>query len=179
MGEDLISRKTGRIVTRAVAFQIAFVVGHFAYDWWPSPVTAVFSGVDESVFQHMKIGFYAWIAVSAGELVALRPAPLVGFLASRLLGAVFAPLIFTTLWYLAPAIFGPLESDLAEILWANATVLAAGLFIQGLEDRLGERRLGRPLEIAAFAFALVALFLFARFTAAPPWVDLFAPPVRP
>ena len=38
-----------------------FLVLHYLYDWFPNPVPTIISGINESVNQHMKIGFFSYI----------------------------------------------------------------------------------------------------------------------
>jgi len=166
-----------RIILRSLAFQALFLIFHFAYDWWPNGFTAFFSGIDESVFQHMKIGFYAWIVMSAVEMILVKPEAKGDFIVSRLFGAIIAPCIFTMIWYLAAATIGRMPNDIAEIAWANLVILITGFFIESLEDQLGCRPLTKPFKIATIFLVFVAIFLFIRFTGSVPWTDLFTPPV--
>jgi len=164
------------VISRVLAFQILYVILHFAYEWFPGPITAAISAIDESVFQHMKIGFFAWILVSLGEGFIARPSARPTFVSSRLLVAALGPSIFSMIWFLSPGIVGRLGSDAAEIVWANLVILVSGLFMAKLEDKLAERQ-ARPFFIVlSLAYAAVFLFLALRFTAARPWVDFFAPP---
>ena len=80
------------------------------------------------------------------------------------------------IWFLAPALVGRLGSDAAEIVWANLVILASGIFMTKLEDKLSERPAKPFFVILSLAYTAVFLFLALRFTAARPWVDFFAPP---
>ena len=162
---------------RAAAFQVVFVLVHFAYDWWPNGLTTFFSGIDESVFQHMKIGFWSWIFMSAGEWAIRRPVAVWDYISSRLLGALLAPFLFTLVWYLGPALVGRMPNDFAEIVVANLSLVVAGLFAQGIQDQVGRVHVPVPLRVACFLAAGLAVFFFVRFTIEPPWVDVFTPPV--
>jgi len=164
------------VVSRVLAFQVLYVVLHFAYEWFPGPITAAISAIDESVFQHMKIGFFAWILVSLGEGVITRPSARATFISSRLLVAALGPSVFSMIWFLAPGLVGRLGSDAAEIVWANLVILASGIFMAKLEDKLSERPAKPFFIVLSLAYAAVFLFLALRFTAVRPWVDFFAPP---
>jgi len=172
------STKFGIKAGKLLAFAGLFSLFHFAYDWAPSAFTAIFSGIDESVFQHAKIGWFAWLAASALEWAFVRPrrGARLDFVVTRLWGAGFAVGLFTAAWYLAPAIAGPLPNDAVEILWAFFALICGGAPAIALEGQLARASLPYSLRIGAFAFAATALFFFVRFTAEPPWVDLFAPP---
>ena len=46
---------------------------HFLYDWVPNPLTALVSGVNESVWEHMKLLFvpvFLYLAVSGANRAA-------------------------------------------------------------------------------------------------------------
>lgn len=173
------SSKRGLAAGKLLAFAALFPLFHFAYDWAPSAFTAIFSGIDESIFQHAKIGWFAWLAASALEAGFVKPrrGARLDFAATRLWGAGLAVGLFSATWYLAPAIAGPLPNDLVEILWAFFALVCGGAVAIALEGQLARTPLPRRLRAAAFAFAAIAVFLFLRFTAEAPWVDFFTPPL--
>ena len=49
--------------------QFVFLLLHYLYDWFPGSVSAIFSGINESVYQHMKIGFFSALIVVLIEVV--------------------------------------------------------------------------------------------------------------
>jgi hypothetical protein len=169
-----------RSIAKACLFLAAFVPIHFLYDWWPSPITAFFSeNGGESIFQHMKIGFWAWIVASIVELLIwARKAPRkTAFIESRVFGAILIPYLQTIVWYLAPAFTGPIEQTVAEVCWSCIACFSAGLATSVLEWDLenGPSTLARKICLAALAS--ICLFLFARFSYGPlPWIDVFAAP---
>ena len=43
-----------------LAWLLSSLVGtllHFVYDWWPNALTAIFTPVNESVWEHLKLLF--------------------------------------------------------------------------------------------------------------------------
>lgn len=176
MEQNAVPASLRGIVLRVLAFQALYLVFHFAYGWFPGPITAIFSGTDESVFQHMKVGFFAWLAVSIGEWAILRPAAFGTFIASRSLVSVIGPYVFVLVWFLAPAIVGRMPNDALEVIWANLVVCLSGIFMARIEDRLAERRARASFIVLSLCLFVVFLYLSQRFTAELPWIDLFAPP---
>ena len=69
-----------------------------------------------------------------------------------------------------------MPSDAAELALAFSSVALGGLAALGLEAQLEKAPLSRGLRLGAVAATLLALYLFARFTAARPWIDLFELP---
>jgi hypothetical protein len=168
--------KISRIACCAVVFQAVFLLLHFAHDWWPNGFTTLFSGTSESVFQHMKIGFYSWLVASVFEWFVFAPNRLSDFAAIRLFGAVVMPLIFAGFWYLAAATVGEIDSALAEVLWANLVLVLASVLVLDLEDFADARPLPRRLKAAAFLLAAAGCLVYLRFAVGLPWVDLFEVP---
>ena len=123
---------------------------HFLYDLWPNPLTAVFAPVNESVWEHLKLLYWPFLAAAfvltkdeadgrkswCGLLAGLLGAPLL------LLGAYYTLLSgFALAWHLQRA---RLPAWLCGVL-----VIAAGVY-----------------------GASLALFSFA-----PPDLPIFTPPV--
>ena len=52
------------VIQKLLAFWLAFIALHFAYDFFPSPFLAVFSGTSETVAQHIKMSYFAYTFVS-------------------------------------------------------------------------------------------------------------------
>lgn len=46
------------LLVKIILIHIIFMLLHYLYDWYPNDSTAIFSGINESVYQHMKIGFF-------------------------------------------------------------------------------------------------------------------------
>jgi hypothetical protein len=169
-----------RSLLKALFFVLAFIPIHFLYDWWPSPVTALLSeNGGESIFQHMKIGLWAWVAASLVEFFLwFRRGPRrAAFAESRTFGALLIPYLQTVVWYLAPAIVGRIESTAAEVAWSFAACFAAGVGTSVIEWDMENApgTLARRAVLAAFSVA--CLFLLIRFSfGGAPWVDVFAAP---
>jgi len=49
-----------------------FIILHYAYDFFPNVVFQIFSGINESVFQHMKIAFYSYIILTIIEFFVFK-----------------------------------------------------------------------------------------------------------
>ena len=60
------------IFIKLTLFWILFLVFHFAYEWLPYTIIAVFSGNSEAVAQHIKISFFAYAYASLIEYSWLR-----------------------------------------------------------------------------------------------------------
>ena len=67
-------------------------------DWFPGTISRIFSGIDESVFQHLKLGFWAYALASIGDKGA--------FAFSRALSVAIVPWLIFLFWYGVAAVFG-------------------------------------------------------------------------
>lgn len=50
---------------------------HFLYQWWPNPITALFSPVNESLWEHLKLIFWPYLSaalfLNLGRPGGIRP----------------------------------------------------------------------------------------------------------
>ena len=164
---------------KVVGFWAGFMVLHFAYDFAPILPLRLLSGVDESVFQHMKICFYAYLLVSAIEYVIRRKRLIISreaFAFSRLLAALLVPWLMFILWYMAPAYYGHIASVFVEILYANIIMLLLGFCAVALEQGFEAIRYTPTLKGVIIALVLISISLYTIFTFRLPWVDVFENP---
>ena len=61
---------------RGLVFLIIFLILHYLYEWFPNIITQIFSGTDESLYQHLKIGFYDYLILTTSPLA--KPEPVLG-----------------------------------------------------------------------------------------------------
>jgi len=150
-----------------LVFVLALIAGavlHFVYEWFPNPLTAVISPVNESLWEHGKLLFWP-LTVSAfclcgGEMRALSP---------RLLAAVIASLAVVGAGYVYHV---PLRGEaLAVDLILYAAAMALGFWLAGPLGRFAGTPGWRKLSTA---LACVMAVLFIWFTYAPPDAVIFA-----
>jgi hypothetical protein len=165
------------LLVKALAFLAVFVVLHFAYDWVPTPLVAVFSGTNESFVQHAKIGFWSYSLLSMGEyLVRRKHISRMGSLAcSRLLSTIFLPWAMFLLWYSAPELIGRLPGRTADIVYSNVITVVLVLLLGVLEwdtERVVYSGAARAILIALYLLSAALLVAFT-FRAPIPWADFF------
>lgn len=160
---------------KIVGFWITFLLLHFAYDWWPAFPLNLFSAVDESLFQHLKIGFFTYLLVNTLEYGWRRPRR-DAWLYSRLWGAILTPWLMFILWYIGPAYYGPFPAIWQDILYANLVLLLLAACLIMIERQLETLLYPRPFKILTVGLFLILLSLFWIFTFRLPWTDLFVEP---
>lgn len=165
---------------KIVGFWAAFLLLHYAYDWAPILPFQLVSGVSESVFQHMKIGFYAYLLVAVTEYLVGRkrlPVSVDASAFSRLLATILVPWFMFILWFMAPAYYGELPTTLLEVLYANLIMVLLGFCTVAVEQGLETTRYSPTLKGVIVALFLISVSLYTIFTFRLPWCDLFADPM--
>lgn len=146
---------------------------HFTFEWSGRQVIAgIFSAVNESVWEHLKLGFWPAIAFSLIEFKYLRKLAN-NFLLAKAVGIYLIPAIIIVIFYSYTTILG--ESILAiDIL----TFIIAVIVGQTVSYKLLTEKI-LPPKLAGIS--LIALFLlglaFLLFTFYPPEFPLFQDPV--
>jgi hypothetical protein len=163
------------LVVKALAFQLLFVILHFAYAWFPSPVVAVFSGTSEAFVQHAKIGFWAYSLACLLEYALRRKriSSLGSFTLARLLACVMLPWIMFLLWYIAPSFRGPMSTGTLEIIYANIVTFGVGLAAATLERDLERVAFSPAVRGVIMLLYLLSAILLTTYTFRLPWADFF------
>ena len=141
-------RKWGLVFTLAVLGGAAL---HFLYDVWPNPLTAVLAPVNESVWEHLKLLYWPFLA--AAFVLARGADDARGRWCGLLVGLLAAPLLLLGAYY--PLLYGfgvhGLWLDLLlYVLAMGAAQGAAGVAVRASCDR------GRDLWGGAGAVFLCA-----------------------
>ncbi|MCS7145359.1 MAG: DUF6512 family protein [Nitrososphaerota archaeon] len=147
---------------------------HFTYQMsGGNPVVAVFSAVNESLWEHLKLAFWPATILAAAQYFRLRkayPALLLG----KTVGILSMPLIIVAGFY-GYTLFIP-HNLAADIGLFIASVIAG----QAISYRIISKTGGESPKAwhSATGLALVAMAaLFAVFTFNPPQIELFRDPV--
>ncbi|ADN02296.1 hypothetical protein STHERM_c13560 [Spirochaeta thermophila DSM 6192] len=164
---------------KSLVFLGLYGVLHFGYElsgWeWLVPVF----GTNESVFEHLKMAYWAYLFASfveAGAVGSLRRRETPGFWPARFLSVVFAPWMVVLLWYVLPGLAGKVESLAVELGWAFAVTYAVGLGAGLLERDLERLPWKARTRLLVTALLVLAGFFFVFFSFTRPWVDLFVDP---
>ncbi len=159
-----------------VGFGVVSALGtllHFLYDWTKSPIAALFSGVNESTWEHMKLLFFPLF------LFAIVQSFFVGKeyenfwcikLKGTLLGLIMIPVIFYTLH----GVFGTTPDFINIAIFFVAA--AIGFLYETKQFRKGSKPCkATKWAIAALCLIAVAFWLFTFF---PPQIPLFQDPLN-
>jgi hypothetical protein len=146
---------------------------HFTFEWSGSqPVVGVFSAVNESVWEHLKLAYWPALLFLLVEYVPLKKA-VANFFLAKTVGVYLMVLIIPAVFYSYTAFTG--ESILAVDIGSFVVAVVVGQLASF--KLLTHRRLSEKFAWISLG-ALVALGIaFAVFTFAPPHVGVFRDPV--
>lgn len=163
---------------KAIVLHIIFILLHYLYDWFPNPLTTICSGINESVYQHMKIGFFAYILLTLVEYVMIYKAvqDRDRYFYARFFAATYLPLVMMVVYLIGPLVFGHFESVVAEIIFANAALLLTSLITVFIEKHVEKTKPGLAFRICVLFLFFISLAQFVLFTFDLPWFDIFAVP---
>jgi hypothetical protein len=166
---------------RVLCFELAGIVFiilfgsilHFTFEWsGGQAIVGVFSAVNESVWEHLKLGFWPAIVFALVEFKYLKKSTN-NFLFAKTIGIYLIPIVIMVIFYSYTAFVG--ESILVIDILSFIIAVIVG---QLLSYRLLTRKM-LPYNLDRFSlFALLLLGLaFVLFTFYPPQLPMFQDPI--
>lgn len=150
-----------------LAVLILGTVNHFVYAFsGRNPVAALFTPINESIWEHMKLLFFPFLLASLAEFLIRRPNA-ASFFGARL-AAVWSGILFVILLYYGYS--GVLGRN---FLPADLLLFAAGCALMFRISRLPLKKLRRAEPLHIFLGWAASLLLFFLFTCFPPELPLF------
>lgn len=146
---------------------------HFLFDWTGgNGVVALFSAVNESIWEHLKLLFYPMVAVAVIEYFFWGK-EVDSFWCIKLMGILIGLVLIPVVYYTYTGILG-VKAD-----WFNITLffLAAAVAFW-VETKLFQRGFTCPVgsKLAVILICLIAV-AFTVFTFAPPHIPFFEDPL--
>ncbi|MBC7349109.1 MAG: hypothetical protein H5U05_03960 [Candidatus Aminicenantes bacterium] len=166
------------IILKAFIYLIFFSVLHFGYDLTHLSFLKPFCGIDESIFQHLKMAFWAYLLASMVEYPVFKrkKKKYESFWIPRFFSATIVPWTIFLVWYLAPATGGKLSPSYLELIWALVVSYFSGLAGGLIERTLEDQRLAFCFKVLVIFLAVASAFLYIAFTYQLPWIDMFRAP---
>lgn len=147
---------------------------HFAYKCTKqNKAVGLFSPVNESVWEHLKLLFVPMLFYSAVEYFAVGNR-LPNFIAGKVTAIVFGMLTILIVFYTYSGIAG------RHFLWADVMTFFLGVWAAFAYSRqiISGADAGPVPQYVAIMIALVLAASFAVFTFCPPHIPLFLDPLR-
>lgn len=166
------------MAVKVLVFYVSFMLLHYLYDWFPSTLTMIFSGINESVYQHMKIAFFASFFTSIIEFLTIKKAieSRSRFFISRIFTTTYLPLLLMVIFLICALLFGKIETIVGEIVWATIALIATAIFSLEIEKHFEKSDPSKFLQVIVVFLFLLSLVQFIVFTFDLPWFDILATP---
>lgn len=165
---------------KGLLFWVTFLVLYALRKIAPIIPITLFTGVDESNFQHYKGTFFAYLIISLIEFLIFRKKVenKGTYWYARLMAAVFAPWLVFLVWYLMPALLGgeALPNMGLEILFGNIATLIVGMLAVIFERGFETIIYGKSLKAVIWVMFVVSILVYTLLTFNLPWADVFTEP---
>ncbi len=173
-----MKNNSSTIMIKMVVYQFVFLLMHYAYDWFPSNLTKIFGGINESIFQHMKVAYFAYLVLSILEYILLRKKTIKTneFIVSRIFATSFIPWTVFVYYFMAAAYYGEIDNIPVEIIYANIILLLASFTTITVERHIEKIFPGTAFKVVTAAMFVISLSYYIIFTVRLPWFDVFAVP---
>lgn len=167
-----------RVYVKALLYLAIFSILHFGYDLTHWGFLVPLCGIDESIFQHLKMAFWAYLFTSIIEyfLSQKRYHKRESFWYTRLISTVMVPWFIVLIWYLVPALLGRVESLVIDLVWAIFSAFLSAIFGITIERSIEDIKTALSFKLIVLFLFIVSAFLYVWFTYKPPWIDLFVNP---
>lgn len=174
LGSSSLSEKRAVFWYELAGMILIIVVGsmlHFTFEWSGNqPIVGVFSAVNESVWEHLKIAFWPTLVYAIFEYRYLNKRTNNFFLA-KTIGIYAIMLIIPTIFY--SYTFFIEENLIIDILSFICAIIVGQLISYNL---LTFKRLSKSLELISLVALVILALAFTVFTFYPPQIQLFQDP---
>ncbi|NPD87237.1 MAG: hypothetical protein HGN29_00845 [Asgard group archaeon] len=176
--EITLKKRIGYIALKSFIFMVLFAILHFLYTLSPNPFFQIISGTDESVFQHLKMGFIGYLLLIGIDYLIIRKRieNKQSFVFSRLISSLLVPWIIFIIWYLVPAFVGDHLPLARELTWALVVVLLTGVSVSLIDENTERIEYNLAIKIVIGILIVVSLIIFIWFSFELPWIDVFVLP---
>lgn len=146
---------------------------HFTFEWsGHQPIVGVFSAVNESVWEHLKLGFWPALVYAAAEYSYLKESTN-NFFFAKTAGIYFIPIIITVMFYSYTAVIR--ESLLFIDILTFILAVIIGQFSS--YKLLTYRRLPEYLSKTSLVAIMLLAIAFVLLTFYPPHLPIFQDPI--
>ena len=152
------------------------VLLHFAYEWsGENFFVALFSGVNESTWEHLKLLFMPFIFTLIIEYF-IYGKDVKNYFSAKLFGIISGMLFIVIAYYTITGAFGKAPDFINIAIYVLAAIIAYGYALCRMtrDVKIGGG-LFETLSIILFAVIMGAFFIFTYY---PPHIPLFADPIN-
>jgi hypothetical protein len=155
-----------RRILKILAIWLLFVAFHFGYRFFPGSVFMLLGCPVETVFQHMKMVFFAYILISLAEYMLRRGSigNMAGFIYARMLMSTLLAYLVYLIWFSVPILFGLFETLAGEIIYSNIVLglcITIAVILEGYLEDLSFKPVIKGIILFLFAISLSHYTLLA------------------
>ncbi len=172
-------KKLGFLFLRGLIFLAFYALLHFLYELLPNPFFQAFAGTNESVFQHLKIGFFAYLLfIGVDYLIYMKKIEnKSSYIFSRLLGAILIGWFLMFIWYMLPAIYNQEFATLAaELGLAMVVTYISGILAIVFSENFEKIEFKLSFKIIIISLIVILVIFYVVFSFKTPWLDVFVDP---
>ena len=160
-------------LSRFLFISVLGVLLHFTYEWsGDNPIVALFSAVNESTWEHLKLLFFPMLLLTIIELLFTEKRQLPSnYLFARTIGILSGMAFIVIAFYTLTGVFAKLPDAVNIALYFLGVFLA--LCIENKINRDNSQNHSAFAAIVLLALT-IAFFVFTKY---PPSIGLFANPV--
>lgn len=156
-------------------FSLLFVLvlgtlNHFMYDWFPITIVGLFTPVNESIFEHLKLTFYPFLLACIIRYFFLKDKD---YFLKVALACVTGILTVPIIYYLINIFITP-PAIVNIIIFILACMLQEYVFYNLMNNIFTDSPIG---STEGFIVIITISLAFSVFTFIPPKLDLFLDPV--
>ncbi len=148
---------------------------HFTYEWSGENITVgIFSAVNESTWEHLKLTFFPMLLFSIIEGIFLYKSSN-NYIEAKTIGIFLSIFLIVTIFYTYTGILGTNFAFIDILTFLLSVLLSEYVSYRILVTKEQSNIITKVLSIAIIIFLLAC---FIRFTFAPPKVQLFKDPIN-
>ncbi len=163
---------------RSLLFLAIFIGMHYLFKFFPNVITQIFSGINESVFQHMKVGFYSYLILSVIEFFVFKKkiTDTTKFLFSHIFSMILYPFLIFVFFLFTRVVFPWQMLFVVEIISAQIVVYISVLVLGFIEQDIEKLEFGKKLKVILLILLVLLIIEFTAFSFYLPWHDILANP---
>lgn len=162
---------------KVLIFLAWYAILHFIYEWIPFFLVGVFGGTSESIYQHMKLAFYAYLFTILIEYAIFKKdiENKENFWNTRMLSLLLLPWLEVIIWYVEPMMFGEFGSTAGELIYSFIVLIICVLWLSYFEANV-KIEMTKLAKIILIAMIVLMTIGFTVFSFMEPWIDVFHMP---
>ena len=152
---------------------ISGILLHFAYDFFQTDFSAIFSATNESTWEHLKLIFFPVMIFAIIEYF-IYGKNLSNFFASKIISLLFGMLAIVVVFYTYNGVIGESSALFNILLFTGSVILAYWLYYIFINENLFTSPTVNKISIIV---GIILFLMFWVFTFYPPLLNIFRDPV--